>query len=231
MKFLKEPAARATLAFIVVAVALIVALWPRGGSDGAADPTGGPAAGAPTSGITDQQVSDAELAKARAEAALQPCPAGSGPVAPGAVLAGVSAPCMATGTPVDLGPATAGKPLVINMWAVWCLPCRHELPVVDEFAKQAGDRLNVLAVHAREGGDKPYFVLKFLQEVGVHLPVVTDPDGAIAKAIGAPRIFPSTVLIRADGTVAKVLPQIFTSADQLAAAVRENLGVDVGGSR
>lgn len=226
---LKEPAARATIVFLIVAVALIAALWPRNSAPESASPQASQTAGAPTSGITDQQVSDDQMSQARAAAALRPCPDGVGPAGPNAVLAGVSAPCMATGAPTDLGITTAGKPLVINMWAVWCLPCRKELPIFDEFSKQAGDQLNVLAVHAREGGDKPYFVLKFMEEVGVHVPVVTDPHGDIAQAIGAPRIFPSTILIRADGTVAKVLPQIFNSTEELSNAVRENLGVDVGG--
>ncbi|MGB3303988.1 TlpA family protein disulfide reductase [Gordonia sp. (in: high G+C Gram-positive bacteria)] len=223
---LKEPAARATLVFIIVAVALIAALWPRSTTPDSATATG---ANPPTSGITDQQVSADQMATARAAAALNPCPSGQLPVGPNAVLAGVSAPCMATGDEINLGAVTAGKPLVINMWAVWCLPCRKELPIFDDFSQRAGEQLNVIAVHAREGGDKPYFVLKFLEEVGVHLPVVTDPTGAIAQAIGAPRIFPSTILIRADGTVAKVMPQIFNSTEELSQAVRDNLGIDVGG--
>ncbi|WP_026919772.1 TlpA disulfide reductase family protein [Gordonia shandongensis] len=226
MTFLKEPATRATIAFVIVVIALIAALWPRGGDDSAeppASPSGSTAASAPA----EQPVSDDELARTRAEAALRPCPADDVAPADGAVLAGVSAPCMATDTTIDVGRATAGKPLVINMWAVWCLPCRHELPVFDELSQRAGDRLNVLAVHAREGGDQPFAVLDFLRSIDVHLPVITDPHGAVAKAVRAPRIFPSTLLIDADGTVVATLPQVFSSVDELADVVREHLGVDV----
>ncbi|MBM7368391.1 TlpA family protein disulfide reductase [Gordonia hydrophobica] len=223
MKFLKEPAARATIVFVVIAVAMIVALWPRNGSsdDQASSPTSA------TESPTLPPVSDDEMRSLRADAALRSCPAGTGPAAPGSALTGVTVPCMQTGAPLDLGAATAGKPLVINMWAVWCLPCRKEMPLFDQFSQSAGERLNVLAVHAREGGDNQVFVLKFLAEVGVQVPVVTDPQGTIAKALGAPRIFPSTILVRADGTIAKVLPQVFYSEQQIADAVRENLGVDV----
>lgn len=223
MKFLKEPAARATIVFVVIAVAMIVALWPRNGSG---DEQAAPSATATPSAALPK-VSDDEMRALRADAALRPCPSGTGPAAPGSALAGVTVPCMQNGAPVNLGDATAGKPLVINMWAVWCLPCRKEMPLFDQFSQSAGDQLNVLAVHAREGGDNQVFVLKFLHEVGVHVPVVTDPEGAVAKALGAPRVFPSTILVRADGTVAKILPQIFTSEAQIADAVRENLGVDV----
>lgn len=223
MKFLKEPAARATIVFIVIALAFIAALWPR---DKAPDEAVS-ASTAATSSAALPQVSDDEMTALRAAAALRPCPTGITAPGPDAVLAGVTAPCMQSGAPIDLGTATAGRPLVINMWAVWCLPCRKEMPIFDQFSQRAGDRLNVLAVHAREGGDNQVFVLKFLEEVGVHVPVVTDPDGTIAKALGAPRVFPSTILVRADGTVAQVLPQLFTSPEQLAAAVRKDLGVDV----
>ncbi|WP_235831359.1 TlpA family protein disulfide reductase [Gordonia zhaorongruii] len=221
---LAQPGMRAMIAFVVVMVALVAALWPRG--DSTDDAVSGPPGSTPTSGVTDGGVSQQQMSEARAAAALEPCPAGDG--ASAGVLAGVNAPCMADGRRIDVGAATAGRPLVINMWAVWCLPCRRELPLFDHLSSVANDRLNVLAVHAREGAEKQYFVLKFLQEVGVHMPVVTDPNGAVAKAIGAPRIFPSTVMITADGRVAAVLPRVFEDFNDLSGAVREHLGVDLG---
>lgn len=222
-KVLAQPGMRAMIAFVVVVAALVVALWPRGGDEPSAT---SPSPQAPTSGVTDAGASADEIAQARTAAALAACPSGTGPAA--GVLAGVSVPCMADGQAIDLGAVTAGKPLVINMWAVWCLPCRRELPLFDELAAASGDRLNVLAVHAREGAEKEFFVLKFLQELKAHLPVVTDPRGDIAKAVAAPRVFPSTVMIRADGTVAAVLPRVFDTYEDLTASVRDHLGVDVG---
>ncbi len=222
-KTLAQPGMRAMIAFVVVTLALVAALWPRGTDD----PAPAAASSAPPSGVTDQTVAQSEIDVARRDAALAPCPTGVGAASTG-VLAGVTAPCMSDGSTIDVGAATAGKPLVINMWAVWCLPCRRELPLFDRLSAESGDKLDVLAVHAREGGDKPYFVLKFLQEVGVHLPVVTDPEGTIAQAVRAPRVFPSTVFVRADGTVAAVLPQVFDTYEDLTAAVREQLGVDLG---
>lgn len=224
MKFLKEPAARATIVFVVVVIAMIVALWPR---DKAHDQTSSTSSTATAPSTSVPRVSDDEMSRLRTAAALRPCPSGVGPASSGSALAGVTAPCMQSGAPLNLGDATAGKPLIINMWAVWCLPCRQEMPIFDAFSQRAGDRLNVLAVHAREGGDNQVFVLKFLEEVGLHLPVATDPDGTVAKALRAPRVFPSTIMIRADGTVAKILPKRFNSEKELADAVRENLGVDV----
>ena len=218
------PAARWTLVFVVVMVALIVAIWPRGDYPAPSQP-GSPVASGPRA--TDAPVSDDELAAARRDAAINPCPATGGVPGPHAVLAGITVPCLATGAPIDVGAATAGRPLVINIWATWCLPCRKELPYFEEFAQRAGDRVTVLGVHAAEGASSPVLVLKFLAENGIHLPSVLDTKGAVSAALGAPPVFPSTILVRPDGTVAKVLPILFHSPDQIAAAVAENLGVTV----
>lgn len=215
-------AARWTVVFIVVMIALIVAIWPRDDGAGPGTDASPTASGARA---TDAQVDDAQLAQARTEAALAPCPTTDLPVGQGSVLAGISAPCLADGRSYDVGAGTAGKPLLVNMWAVWCLPCRRELPELATYAERAGDQVTVLTVHAQEGAKNPYLALKFLTETSVHLPVVMDTDAKIAAALGAPRVFPSTILVRPDGTVAKVLPQVFENPDQIADAVQQYLGV------
>ncbi|MFZ2512808.1 MAG: TlpA disulfide reductase family protein [Gordonia sp. (in: high G+C Gram-positive bacteria)] len=220
---LTTPAAKAMIAFVIVTVLLIIAFWPRGS---AVPPQS--AAGS-TQGVTDEPVDDATLARARVDAALPPCPQSDRPVSAGAALAAASAICLADGQRLNLGQATAGRPVVINMWAVWCLPCRKELPLFDELYRRAGDQLDVLLVHAIDGAAKPYALLQFLAEVGVHVPTVADVDGEVARGLRTPRVYPSTILIRADGTVAAIEPRVFTSYDDLAAVVNSQLGVDVSG--
>ncbi|MGV9712692.1 TlpA family protein disulfide reductase [Gordonia sp. NPDC003424] len=217
-------ALRWTLVFVVVMIALIVAIWPRGSGDDV--PDSAVTAAAPSGpNSMDAQVSDAQLAAARREAALPACPTTGLAIGRDAALAGVRASCLADGSTYDVGAGTAGKPLVVNMWAVWCLPCRRELPVVADFARRAGDRVTVLAVHAQEGAQNPYLALQFLIENNVRLATVLDTRGQVATALAAPRVFPSTILVRPDGTVAKVLPQVFENPDEIAAAVDEYLGV------
>lgn len=227
MSVLKTPAAKAMIAFVVVMVALIFALWPRDTEE----PTRSTAPGGPTQGVTDQDVPEDVLAQARIDAALVPCPQSSAPVPAEAALKNVTALCLADGRPINLGQATAWRPTVINMWAVWCLPCRKELPYFDELSRQAGDQLDVLAVHAIDGASKPYAILQFLKEVGLTLPTVADTDGSVAKALRAPRVYPSTILVRADGTVAATLPKVFTSYEELVGVVRDELGVSVSGGQ
>ncbi|MFT3716255.1 MAG: TlpA disulfide reductase family protein [Gordonia sp. (in: high G+C Gram-positive bacteria)] len=219
----RTPGAKAMVAFLVVMIAIIIAMWPRG--TGSSDSDGW---NTPTGGTSGEQVSAQMLDQARTDAALAPCPTSTTPAPAGDVLAGVTGSCLSNGSTVDVGAALAGRPAVINLWAVWCLPCRRELPHFQELSDRAGGALNVLAVHAADGANRPYAILQFLKEVGVHLPTVADVDGTVAQAVKAPRVYPSTVFLRADGTVAAVLPQVFDSYDELAAAVTHNLGVTVG---
>ncbi len=90
-----------------------------------------------------------------------------------------------------------GTPLIVNLWATWCVPCRKELPTLDRLAGRAGDRFAVLAIaQDREGATlvDPYFA-----EAGfAHLEPYLDPEGRVYDAAGASAI-PLTILIDADG--------------------------------
>ena len=47
-----------------------------------------------------------------------------------------------------------GKPLLVNFWATWCEPCRHEYPMLNELAKQyAAQGLKVVGVSMDDDGD------------------------------------------------------------------------------
>ena len=60
----------------------------------------------------------------------------------------------------------SGKTLLINLWATWCAPCRHEMPALNQLQEDLGDdTFEVVAVNVDTGGDeKPK---AFLQEIGV----------------------------------------------------------------
>ncbi|MGA9873748.1 MAG: TlpA family protein disulfide reductase, partial [Rhodococcus sp. (in: high G+C Gram-positive bacteria)] len=63
-----------------------------------------------------------------------------------------------------------------------------------------------------------------LADYGVRLPGVQDGAGRIAAAVGAPSVLPVSVLVDADGNVAKVLPQPFRSVAEIDDAVGAALG-------
>jgi thiol-disulfide isomerase/thioredoxin len=94
-----------------------------------------------------------------------------------------------------------GQALVINFWATWCEPCREEMPSLAQLAQSQSGKLRVLAVNFKES---PATVGQFVAATGLTLPTLRDPDGALARAWGI-RVFPSTVLIGADGQVRSVV--------------------------
>ena len=206
------------IGLLIVLIALMVALWLQVRSpttQTGLEPSFQSEGGAPAD--------NGELAALRAEAGLEPCPVPSGVPAKGP-LAGLTLECLTDGAPVDVGAALAGKPAVLNLWAYWCAPCRAELPAMAQFAERAGDAVTVLTVHEDKNQDRG---LAVLAELGVRLPAVDDPESLLVAAARAPNVLPVTVLLRADGSVAALLPVPFTDADQIAAAVREHLGVQL----
>ncbi|WP_430335470.1 TlpA family protein disulfide reductase [Rhodococcus sp. ACT016] len=215
-------AARWSLAALVVVVALIVAIWPRGGKD-TADVSDYPGGNRSTSQQERRGADTPEaLAPLRADAALAPCPAPTGPAPDGSVLKGITLECLGDGSRVDVGAAVAGKPVLLNIWAYWCGPCREELPYLQQYADRVGDAVTVMTVHTDSNEANG---LARLAEYDVHLPGVQDGSARVQAAVGSPAVLPVSVLIRPDGTVAKILPQQFRSVDEIADAVQQYLGV------
>ncbi|MGH3762501.1 TlpA family protein disulfide reductase, partial [Actinophytocola sp.] len=158
-----------------------------------------------------------DLAAVRADAALPPCPAASGALPPGLrVLSGIRAECLADGSEVDLAKVLADRPVLVNVWATWCAPCKEELPLLAEYAA-APDAVPVvgLAVQSTEAG-----ALELLDSLNVRLPTLADSDGAAGRALKLPAGLPASYVVGADGTVRLVAnPRVFGSVGQIRTAV------------
>ena len=99
------------------------------------------------------------------------------------------------GSVSDLGSYLGERPLLISLWAVWCQPCRRELPELADIAGSGS--VDVLALNI---GDDRSRIDSFLDELGLDLPVATDFDGAILEALDAATV-PVTVLLSPEGDV------------------------------
>ncbi|MGH3873599.1 MAG: TlpA family protein disulfide reductase [Pseudonocardiaceae bacterium] len=194
---------RWVLVTTLLAAALVVALWPR------ADPTG----------VAADAAQIVDLDELRSRAALQPCPAGSEAPARG-VLSGVVLPCLGQPGTVDLGAVLAGRPALLNLWGPLCQPCAQELPALAGYAAEPG----AVAVLGVEVQRLPEGALDLLAALGVHYPSVSDPDGALRAALGAPAVLPLSFVVSADGQVSQVTPpEVLRSPEQVRAVVQRHL--------
>lgn len=196
------------LVAVVLAVAVTVAVWPRGTR-------------VPVAAVAPQN-----LAAERAKANLPGCPAvTSTPTGP---LAAIHVTCLADGRPVDLGALLAGRPALVNIWASWCQPCQQELPVLNSYAAQPG-AIRVIGVQVQSPAKDG---LDLLAGLGVHLPMVFDATGAFANggpaatALQLPVALPVTYLVRPDGTATVVRrpAPILLSVDAVRQAVASYAG-------
>lgn len=91
-----------------------------------------------------------------------------------------------------------GRPVILNFWATWCPPCRLEMPdLVDVYEAHKDEGLVVLALDDAEAHD---LVSAFVEEFGMTMPVVIDPQGDVMQAYKTNSL-PSSFFIDRDGVV------------------------------
>lgn len=91
-----------------------------------------------------------------------------------------------------------GKVVLVNLWATWCGPCRHEMPALDRLqAALGGDDFEVAAISLDRGGmDLPRVF--FAENTIQHLALYNDATARTSVALGAFGI-PTTVLLDREG--------------------------------
>jgi thiol-disulfide isomerase/thioredoxin len=93
-----------------------------------------------------------------------------------------------------------GKVVLVNFWAVWCVPCRAEMPALERLRRKVG--LPGLAVLALDVGDDAGAVAAFFRDIGLApgFEVLLDQDLAVAKKWQVDGM-PTSFLIDADGRI------------------------------
>jgi peroxiredoxin len=91
-----------------------------------------------------------------------------------------------------------GRPVLVNFWATWCMPCRQETPaLIGIHERYAPDGLQVLGVSVDTAGDQER-VRSFLAREGVPYRTLLDPEDKAAQAFGLPML-PGSFLFNRDG--------------------------------
>ena len=90
-----------------------------------------------------------------------------------------------------------GTPVVVNIWASWCAPCRTEMPLLQDAADTYEGRAVILGVASN---DDPGEARRFLDRLGLTYPNVFDASGEIRVALGL-TAYPTTYLFDAEGQI------------------------------
>ena len=97
-----------------------------------------------------------------------------------------------------------GKPVLINLWATWCPPCRAEMPALESIYQEYKDRgLIILAVNMTYQ-DEPMNMKDFVTELNLIMPILLDPTGEVARLYQL-RSLPSSYFIDRHGTIDDVV--------------------------
>lgn len=110
-----------------------------------------------------------------------------------------------------------GNPVVVNLWASWCGPCRFEFPFFAKAAETHGAKtafIGVDVLDSRDGAEA------FVDQEPPGFPSIYDGDGKAARSLGGGRAMPTTVFIGRDGRVAYTKLGGYAKAADLDADIR-----------
>jgi cytochrome c biogenesis protein CcmG/thiol:disulfide interchange protein DsbE len=100
-----------------------------------------------------------------------------------------------------------GTPVVLNIWASWCGPCRDEAPILSAAARRYGEQVQFLGVDIL---DQTGSAAQFAKEFDIPYPSVFDPTGDIRDSLGFLGQ-PDTIFFDAQGTKVKTVSGALTA--------------------
>lgn len=106
-----------------------------------------------------------------------------------------------------------GYPVVVNVWASYCGPCRQEFGLLRRAAARYGKQVAFLGLDADA---TPGPAEAFLRKNPTLYPHVRDPRGRLADRLSAGVVLPSTVILRPDGQIAAVFAGAYPNPQRLA---------------
>lgn len=209
------------LALAVVPLLLLAACGGQQGTNGSGSGAG---SGSGSGGAAVQSSVDVDTPQLRAlkrQAGVETCPRPQQPASavPGGLPA-VELPCLGGGPAVRLD-ALRG-PLVINLWAQWCGPCREELPFYQQLHEKARGKLQVIGIDYQD--TQPAAALQLVKQSGVTYPLLADPDATVRVPFRT-RALPGIILVDAQGRVTHLEYIAFRSYAELKGMVQQYLGL------
>ncbi|HEV8494075.1 MAG TPA: TlpA disulfide reductase family protein [Candidatus Angelobacter sp.] len=94
-----------------------------------------------------------------------------------------------------------GKPVVLNFWAMWCVPCAAEMPLLTEMQNRYKDKVLFIAASVDDDDVKPEIAAFVKKHKGDALTVMTGPTLDSLHDFGLAPAMPGTVFIDAEGNI------------------------------
>ncbi len=94
-----------------------------------------------------------------------------------------------------------GKPLVVNLWASWCGPCKYEMPDFQEAYNNYGDDVHFIMISLQDGyNENMKTATDFINSNGYNMPFYFDTKREVSSTLRI-RSIPTTFFINKDGSV------------------------------
>jgi cytochrome c biogenesis protein CcmG, thiol:disulfide interchange protein DsbE len=94
-----------------------------------------------------------------------------------------------------------GKPVLLNFWATWCVPCAAEMPLLNEMQKQYQEKVLFIVASIDDEDMKPQVEIFIKKHQGEALTVMMGATLDSLDDFGVNQGMPGTVLIDADGKI------------------------------
>lgn len=120
-----------------------------------------------------------------------------------------------------------GRPVLVNFWATWCVPCKLEMPWFEELhAKYAGQKFEILGIAQDDAGKDE--IAKSAKKLGVTYPILlTDGKDTVANAYGGVDVLPMSFYVDAKGVVVEVTAGL-SSKDEIEAMIKKTIAASGG---
>src|SRR5882672_459099 len=94
-----------------------------------------------------------------------------------------------------------GKPVVLNFWATWCVPCATEMPLLSEMQTRYKDKVLFIAASIDDDDMKPAIDAFIKKHKGDALTVMTGATLDNLQDFGVGQVMPGTIFIDAEGNI------------------------------
>lgn len=176
------------------------------------------------------KVDTPELRQQKQAAKVEPCRPGAAPHVENG-MPEVTLPCFGGGPDVDV--SSLRGPMVVNLWASWCGPCRDELPIYQQFHQKYGDRVRVLGINFND--QMPGAAMELLSDTGATYPQLADLNSDLSLKDPLPNFpgLPGIIFVGEDGGVVddagdpRVVFKEIKSLDELVDLVETHLDVSL----